>query len=145
MPSPTQTHKSEQAVQKPRLSPQTTPDVGLPGYQAPAAIVQRAKSDPRSLTSQEIGYLQQTIGNRAVDRLLTQGASAANPTSLPLVAQRQEAKADQAKEGTGEEEEADPVEALTNLNGLPMPDMLSQLSAMDSSRFWKLYAYFVGG
>ena len=38
----------------------------------PAAIIQRAKVDPKSLTSADILQLQSTIGNRAVGRLLSE-------------------------------------------------------------------------
>lgn len=110
MPYKTQTHKPEQAVLKQRSSQQTTRNLGLSSYQAhPAAIIQQAQLDPRSLTPQDVRYLQSTIGNQAVGRLLTQGPQNASHASPRPVTQRQRAESAfgvpvQRQEGLGEEE-----------------------------------------
>jgi hypothetical protein len=52
------------------------------------AIIQRARIDPKSLTSAEVLQLQRTIGNRAVGRLLSEIRSPSTVQHVPI--QRQE-------------------------------------------------------
>ncbi len=54
----------------------------------PAYIIQRARIDPKSLTSADVLQLQRTIGNRAVGRLLSEIRNASKVQQLPI--QRQE-------------------------------------------------------
>jgi hypothetical protein len=53
-----------------------------------AAIIQRARIDPKSLTSADVLQLQRTIGNRAVGRLLSEIRNSSTVQQVPV--QRQE-------------------------------------------------------
>jgi len=55
---------------------------------SPAAIIQRARIDPKSLTSTDVLQLQRTIGNRAVGRLLSEIRNSSTVQQVPV--QRQE-------------------------------------------------------
>jgi hypothetical protein len=54
----------------------------------PDSIIQRARIDPKSLTSAEVLQLQRTIGNRAVGRLLSEIRNTSKVQQVPV--QRQE-------------------------------------------------------
>ncbi|MDW5549457.1 DUF4157 domain-containing protein [Methanosarcina sp.] len=54
----------------------------------PAAIIQRARIDPKSITSADVLQLQRTIGNRAVGRLLSEIRNSFTAQQIPI--QRQE-------------------------------------------------------
>lgn len=77
-----QSKKSDTIFQK-----QTTPASQTP-VSNPFSFIQRAKINPKSLTYADVMQLQRTIGNRAVDRLLSGIGS--SPSVQQATVQRQE-------------------------------------------------------
>lgn len=69
------------------LQKRTTPISQTP-FSNPYSIIQRAKTNPKSLTHADIVQLQRTIGNRAVGRLLLSIGN--SPTIQQSTVQRQE-------------------------------------------------------
>src|SRR5574341_419859 len=67
-----QTHSLVNKSRQQRLPKPVTENTDLEGQQQthPAAIIQRAGSDPRSLSPSDTLQLQRTLGNQAVGRLL---------------------------------------------------------------------------
>jgi len=66
----------------------------------PASIIQRARIDPKSLTTADVLQLQRTIGNRAVGRLLSEIRNSSKVQQVPI--QRQEVP----------EEEKEPLQGM---------------------------------
>ncbi len=64
-----QTQRSTES--KSTVKKQTTPRIQAPSSH-PMAIIQHVRINPKSLTHADVMQLQQTIGNRAVVRLLTE-------------------------------------------------------------------------
>ncbi|MGB9939425.1 DUF4157 domain-containing protein [Methanosarcina sp.] len=56
----------------------------------PTAIIQRARIDPKSLTSADVLQLQRTIGNRAVGRLLSEIRNPSTIQKVPIQRQKLE-------------------------------------------------------
>jgi hypothetical protein len=74
-----ETAKPQQAKQTSsaakQLATPAAPEIGiLPGPASIANVVQRAATDPGKLSPPEVKLLQNTVGNRAVGRLLQQAA-----------------------------------------------------------------------
>jgi hypothetical protein len=71
MPSKEQTNRADKETAKQRSARPEVQNAQTPDQPAqPAATIQQARLDPRSLTPRDILYLQRTIGNRAVVQLL---------------------------------------------------------------------------
>ena len=66
-----QPKKTDAITQKQTNPTQTAPKTQLPSSH-PAAIIQRARINPKSLTHADVMQLQRTIGNRAVGKLLSE-------------------------------------------------------------------------
>jgi hypothetical protein len=71
---------------------QATPIIQTPASN-PASIIQRAKINPKSLTSADVLQLQRTIGNRAVGKLLSGIRSTSTAQQIPV--QRQKSQEDE--------------------------------------------------
>ena len=73
MSSKEETHKTDKAGSKPLAAQPTTGNLSILAPQPgdPAAIAQQARLDPRSLTPANLLQLQRTLGNQAVDKLLS--------------------------------------------------------------------------
>ena len=108
MPSKEQTHGSDKTSSKQRPAKPTLENLDNPTHEQihPAAIVQRAILDSRTVTPDHVLQLQRTIGNRAVGQFLSGIAS------QPV--QRKEAK-------TGLP--ANLKAGIENLSGLAMDDV----------------------
>lgn len=65
--------KATSPVRTPQPTNESAP-VQVPSQAHPAPLLQRARRDPRSLTSQDVRQLHRTLGNRAVGQMLVQTA-----------------------------------------------------------------------
>lgn len=93
MPEHQQTQQSTEL--KSTIKRQVTP-IQTP-VSHPAAIIQRARINPKSLTPADILQLQRTIGNRAVGRLLSEIRSSSKVQQAPI--QRQEIPEEEPLQG----------------------------------------------
>ncbi len=84
-------HQQTQQSKKPESSSQKqiTPLSQTP-VSNPASIIQRARIDPKSLTHADVMQLQQTIGNRAVGRLLSSIRNPSKVQKMPIQRQKLE-------------------------------------------------------
>jgi hypothetical protein len=106
----TKTRTSSPQQPRPRTRPQAA---------HPAAIIQRARAAPESLSRADVLQLQRTIGNRAVGRMLAE---------IGRIPSRQAPVQSQP-------EPDEPVQAQTNRTGIPdhLKSGLENLSGMDLS------------
>lgn len=76
MTSKGQAHRSEKADarQRPLKPAHVKPDRAVQPQNHPALIIQRARLDPASLSANDVGQLQRTLGNQSVRRLMAQAA-----------------------------------------------------------------------
>ncbi len=76
MSSKEQTHGNDKTSSKQRRPKTATENSDIAAQQQPhpAAIIQRTRLDPNSLTASDVQQLQRTLGNRAVGQLLAQTA-----------------------------------------------------------------------
>ncbi|WP_440948562.1 eCIS core domain-containing protein [Methanosarcina sp. T3] len=105
---------------------------------SPAAIIQRARIDPKSLTSTDILQLQRTIGNRAVGRLLSDIRSSSKVQHESV--QRQKLDEEKTCPSCGQRQEIPEEEESLQMeweNNTGMPDNLKNgmeyLSGIDMS------------
>ncbi|WP_212556056.1 eCIS core domain-containing protein [Methanosarcina spelaei] len=91
---------------------------------SPAAIIQRARIDPKSLTSADVLQLQRTIGNRAVGRLLSEIRNSSTVQQVPV--QRQEMPEEEPLQTKKENNTGMPDNlkaGVENLSGIDMSDV----------------------
>lgn len=90
-----------QQTQQSKITDNTSQKQTIPPKQIPtshpAAIIQRARINPKSLTHADIMQLQRTIGNRAVGRLLSEVRSSLKVQQVPI--QRQEIPEEEPLQG----------------------------------------------